>query len=356
MRVKNFSELNQSKRKSTKASKSKSIVASVKRIAETIDTVDATVNRIHKAFNEPNATFSKEQVEKIMLSCRKMNASLSNDLNETYQNLKVAIHEGLPNDTIAEQIEALSALRAKLAIVRAHAAGSLGLVKAEGEEEDFVELDENGMVVDDFDPVDEMVEPEPMVEEEAAEETASSMIEEGEGEGSGAPSQIEEGEVDVTPEVTEHQTEGAEASDETASDETASDETASDEIVSDETASEIEGAEASEETASETQADETASDETASETVAEDDDMEDMMEEEEEMMEEAPMIEVDDAIDDVVMEELMEEPMMMDEDEMEEEVEASLQAKKIATASKTSGGKSPKNDPLEQMIKEEMRP
>ena len=147
--IKRFSEMTHEAKnfESTKVRKAKSLVASVKGIASELGQTNSVVDKVYVSFSDEKKQFSASQVKKAILAFSKMDRSLTNMFKSSYSNLKTAISNGLPAERISSQLEDLSALRAKLAILRAQAAASVGL---EGDEltEDLVEIDEAGYEVE----------------------------------------------------------------------------------------------------------------------------------------------------------------------------------------------------------------
>lgn len=168
MVIKRFSEVTQDSNKNSKVARAKGVVAHVRTVQAALISVDATVTKVHSTFQNPKSSFTSAQVKKVLVAFGKMNRTLSTYVNRSYQGLKIAVHMGLPTAKIASQIEDLMALKAKLAILRAQAAASVGFV-AEEDDPDVVQLDETGYAVDDFDPAEDVVPDEPMTDETASE-------------------------------------------------------------------------------------------------------------------------------------------------------------------------------------------
>lgn len=165
MAIKRFSDVGKTFSKNSKVARAKSVVAHVRTVQANLVSVDNTVNKVHAAFQNPKSSYTSTQIKKVLVALGKMNKTLTAYVNKSYQGLKIAVDMGLPNDKIASQIEDIMALKAKIAILRAQAAASVGLV-ADDSDEDIVQLDETGYAVDDFDPAEDVVPDEPMTDDE----------------------------------------------------------------------------------------------------------------------------------------------------------------------------------------------
>jgi hypothetical protein len=144
--IKRFSEMTYEAKNSgsTKVRKAKILLASVKNIASELEKTNSVVDKVFNSFSDDKKQFSRSQVKRSILAFSKMDQSLLNMFKNSYSNLKLAVSKELPTERISSQIEDLSALRAKLAILRAQAAASVGL---EGLDEAMVEIDEAGYEV-----------------------------------------------------------------------------------------------------------------------------------------------------------------------------------------------------------------
>jgi len=316
--VKRFKDMENSS--FSKEARIKRIATDTRFLEKEINSIDNTVNSIYKAFSDPKRSFEEKEVKKIILSLGKASRLVGKYLNDSYKRIKFAVANDIPNDKIASQVEDLGSLKSKIALMRAQAASSIGLVDEEYDE-DLVELDETGYVVDEDEEsvVDEMVEEEPMVDEEAMtddemitgeeelEEELEEPIEEPIEEIVEEPIEdieepveevlVEEEEIEEEATIETASDEAGEVAckDEKSSEETASDEDAQQQATSEETASEEEAT--SEETASEEEA---TSDVEADIEVAQED-----IEEEEDVPLADELEFEDQGIDDVVSQEVL---------------------------------------------------
>ena len=165
MSIRRFSETTTANTGSSKVAQAKRVVAHVKNMQAALNSVDTTVEKVHKAFQDVKATYTKSQVNKVISACIKMNNTLSSYVKASYNGLKVAVHMGLPTGKIATQIEDMMVLKGKIAILQAQAAASIGYLA--DIDEDIVQMDETGYAVDNADPVENIVPDEPMTDETA---------------------------------------------------------------------------------------------------------------------------------------------------------------------------------------------
>jgi hypothetical protein len=176
--IQRFSEMtNNINQGDTKVKKAKFLVASVKGIASELKQTNSVVDKVYVSFSNEKKQFSATQIKKAILAFSKMDRSLIGMFKRSYSNLKMAVSKGLPTERISSQLEDLSSLRAKLAILRAQAAASVGL---EGEEldEDLVEIDEAGYEVGSEDLDTEVVSEDLTDGEETVEKTGEETVEE----------------------------------------------------------------------------------------------------------------------------------------------------------------------------------
>jgi len=150
--IKRFTEMKSgTKRESGLVRSAKLLVSSVRNLDGEITKTDKTVNSVYASFSDTNKSFTESQVKKAVVAFAKMDQTLSKFFKKSYANLKTALSNDLPTDRITAQLEDISGLRAKIAILRGLAAASLGFEGADEDEElneDLVEIDEAGYEVD----------------------------------------------------------------------------------------------------------------------------------------------------------------------------------------------------------------
>jgi len=171
MAIKRFSDMKKdADPKQRKASLVKKIATSAKKIDQSIASTEVTINKAHAAFEDAKRVFTPVQVQKAIKAFQRMGKTIAIQIKTTSDALRTAVRADIPNDKLIAQLEDLHALKGKLSALYAQASASLDVgLEEEDLDEEFVELDESGFIVDSEDPVEEIVEEEPMVDEEATE-------------------------------------------------------------------------------------------------------------------------------------------------------------------------------------------
>jgi len=132
------------------------LVASAHKREASIASIDAVVNKIHAAFTKKGARFSVAKVRQLIKSMDVMQASIRKASTTANAHMRVALHRTMPTTKLANQIENLSALSTKLALLQTTAKASLA---EDLNEDDLLQVDENGYLVDNTeDATDELPE------------------------------------------------------------------------------------------------------------------------------------------------------------------------------------------------------
>lgn len=162
------------------------LVAAAKQRAETIASLDATANKLSKAFNS-NRQFTADQVKKVRASLDVMAAQLATEAKASLGHLNTALRLNIATGKIVAQAEDIAALQGKVAILRQVAASTLA---GDDEGDDLVQIDDSGYVVDDStDVLDELpVSPETTASKKKADGSGVNLTEESfDGEPVGVP-------------------------------------------------------------------------------------------------------------------------------------------------------------------------
>lgn len=289
--VKNIKEVKAAMRKKAKISKqamAKKVVANVKSNSQYISKTEETANKLYGVFETQSKIFGESELKTVSASLIKIKGCVNKRYAKTLNDLKTAIALNLPNSKLISQIEDLTGLHSKLAMLKVQAEASLA------EDDDTLEVDSTGFVI------------------ETAEEVAS------EDEGINANEDI--------------------VSEDTIAEETTAEETVAEDIVSEDIAAEDTIAE---ETVAEGEdiLNEAEDVENLDELTEENE--EDLVVEDEEIGEETEIEDIeleDEGIDDFVTNEILtDEEMGVLEEEPEneeEEITSSIKAKKLKTAKK----------------------
>lgn len=320
----------------------KSLVAQTKSTTAAIAKLDKVANRIHEAF-DGEQTFTTAQAESLVASLSKMAKQIDVALAGAYRSAKQATAMELPSKTICAQVEDLSTLRGKVALLHAQVTASIE------SEEELLQIDENGFVVEEEEDLaeevsNEIADPE---EEEAVEVEAPELEEAEEAE------EVEEVVEEVSEEIIDEVEEAEEASEEIV-EETEELAEEAEEIV-EEAVEEVDLD--SEDAVAEAIAEELGEEDLVEEDLVEELEVsseEDPTEEvdmeveevEEELFEEASEDDFVDeldlpesGIDELLEEEILSEDAPLDLDDEVQTSSASIQSRRLASATATSGGK-----------------
>jgi len=307
MTVKSLAEMSKTAKRSPKLSKrsvaTSKIASNAKVIAQRIGSVDGSVKKIYASFSDPKAQFTAAKVREVVSACDRMDRTLATDIEATKVALKVCVASNIPCARLVDQMASLHTLRGNLACIVAQAEASIA---EEDMEDDIINLDETGYVVDDETSEDEEIQDQV---DEAVEDAVDEQIDDA----------VEDAvdDVPVDTEVPDEDTDvpvDTEVPDETPSDDELEDDAsvASEEIVTD--------------SMDEEEPSGLVSDDGGE--VDPDVELVDEIEMEDEMM--------DGLLDEEILSEDLPEDDLMEEDEMVG-ASASIQAIKVASAKKQSG-------------------
>jgi pentapeptide MXKDX repeat protein len=143
--VKNIKEVKAAMKKRAKMSKqvmAKKVVANVKSNSQYIDKTEKTANRLYGIFETSSKTFGESELKAVSASLTKMNECVNKRYAKAINDLKIAIALNLPNSKLISQIEDLTGLHSKLAMLKVQADASLA------EDNEILAIDSTGFVID----------------------------------------------------------------------------------------------------------------------------------------------------------------------------------------------------------------
>jgi hypothetical protein len=147
----------------SKVQKVRAITAFQQKYEASLEKVDKLANRIYKAFENPKAKFTKEQIAKVAATLDSAANHVAKGATTCFTNLKVAIASEIPTDRVVAHIEDAHTLLSKIAILRSQAIASIA-------SDEDISIDESGQLVDEPMEESEDMENEEMMDEEISDE------------------------------------------------------------------------------------------------------------------------------------------------------------------------------------------
>lgn len=126
----------------SKVQKVRSISASQKKFESLLEKTENMTNRIYKAFENPKAKFSTEEIKKVCANLETLANHVATGIKGNFVNLRVAIASEIPSNRIVAHIEDAHTLLSKIAILKAQAVASIAA-------DDDIQMDESGQLVEE---------------------------------------------------------------------------------------------------------------------------------------------------------------------------------------------------------------